>query len=587
MKHRVTEPTIQQCTPTSREEQNDSLFKPSYRSNVPHRKDCLYHGPAGTAFAFDVARCNLESMGLMATSTDDNSLLDYYSTDDGPEVPHPIRDPLGFVPREEVLRLCKAFAEETNIMYPFLDMDKVIGQIELLSTAQDAKGYRIISRDDKDIIVLVLAISLMRETAGESELGRSLFHSIRNRLENKTWAPLSVSGISSLVLASRYYFYADEDERLAWRTIGIAARQCLELGLHKLQGYPKSEEVGSQPALILFWSAFALDRRWSFGTGLPFSIQEEDIDPSLPEPDDSYIYLKTMIPYCRISSKVWYSGLGTGEVSKLRRDCMENLDSQVLQWQEQMPESLKCPNPYSVEIGLHTISRRLQIQMVVRKNVMRTLIYRPILYSYANIKHNMSQAVLCVHLAKDTIRILYQTHKVTKIYKAQQTLFNFFILSSLAIIFLACFHDPADFCSCVQEEVSMALELVKAFNTKSRVAKRLWKAIQDLREVGERLGVLSAACPFDEAGFQSSPVNGLDEADCSMTGTRVSAELTNLLEEIGIYHPPATVHPSQGNEDNEYDNRPLEQPEWGNATESQWANADGLSEVLNPLFWNC
>jgi len=34
----------------------------------------------------------------------------------------------------------------------------------------------------------------------------------------------------------------------------------------------------------LFWCIYCLDRRWSFGTGLPFGIQEDDIDPSLPEP---------------------------------------------------------------------------------------------------------------------------------------------------------------------------------------------------------------------------------------------------------------------------------------------------------------
>ena len=34
----------------------------------------------------------------------------------------------------------------------------------------------------------------------------------------------------------------------------------------------------------LFWSIFVLDRRWSFGTGLPFAMQDDDIDPHLPEP---------------------------------------------------------------------------------------------------------------------------------------------------------------------------------------------------------------------------------------------------------------------------------------------------------------
>jgi hypothetical protein len=184
---------------------------------------------------------------------------------------------------------------------------------------------------------------------------------------------------------------------------------------------------------------------------------------------------------------------------------------------------------------------------------------------------------------------------VTNIYKTHQTLFNFFILSSLAIILLACFHDPADFCSCVQEEVFMALELVKAFNSKSRVTRRLWKSIRDLREVGERLGVLSHASPiercqtstvFHDTYIQPFPVNGIDEDDFPILGARVSADLTSLLEEIGIYHPLTTVHVGHRNENNELDNRPPEQPLWETFTAPQWSNADGLSEVLNPLFWN-
>lgn len=37
-------------------------------------------------------------------------------------------------------------------------------------------------------------------------------------------------------------------------------------------------------ALKVFWSIYVLDRRYSFGTGMPFAVQDADIDPSLPEP---------------------------------------------------------------------------------------------------------------------------------------------------------------------------------------------------------------------------------------------------------------------------------------------------------------
>jgi hypothetical protein len=82
-----------------------------------------------------------------------------------------------------------------------------------------------------------------------------------------------------------YHFHQDE-EALAWRIIGLAARMCLELGLHRRETLLRNfegEEERSQ-ATTLFWSIYVLDRRWSFGTGIPFALQDADIDPALPEP---------------------------------------------------------------------------------------------------------------------------------------------------------------------------------------------------------------------------------------------------------------------------------------------------------------
>lgn len=37
-------------------------------------------------------------------------------------------------------------------------------------------------------------------------------------------------------------------------------------------------------AMLTFWSVYCLDRRWSFGTGMPFALQDSDIDPNVPKP---------------------------------------------------------------------------------------------------------------------------------------------------------------------------------------------------------------------------------------------------------------------------------------------------------------
>lgn len=67
--------------------------------------------------------------------------------------------------------------------------------------------------------------------------------------------------------------------------MGQVARHCIELGLHRretLMNIP--DEETRKNAIMTFWSAYTLDRRWSFGTGLPFVIQDAEVDPQLPRP---------------------------------------------------------------------------------------------------------------------------------------------------------------------------------------------------------------------------------------------------------------------------------------------------------------
>ena len=82
-----------------------------------------------------------------------------------------------------------------------------------------------------------------------------------------------------------YHFHCDE-EALAWRIIGQVGRMCIELGLHRRDSLFKvvTDDEERSKTIRLFWSIYVLDRRWSFGTGMPFALQDADIDPSLPEP---------------------------------------------------------------------------------------------------------------------------------------------------------------------------------------------------------------------------------------------------------------------------------------------------------------
>ena len=77
-----------------------------------------------------------------------------------------------------------------------------------------------------------------------------------------------------------------DEEGQAWRIVGLVARLCLEMGLHRketlIKLFPIEDDFSW--AVKLFWSVYCLDRRWSFGSGMPFALQDADIDPLLPEP---------------------------------------------------------------------------------------------------------------------------------------------------------------------------------------------------------------------------------------------------------------------------------------------------------------
>lgn len=58
------------------------------------------------------------------------------------------------------------------------------------------------------------------------------------------------------------------------------------MGLHRKDTLEKKFGGGNgRPVAIrVFWCLYVLDRRFSFGTSLSFSLVDQDVDPELPEP---------------------------------------------------------------------------------------------------------------------------------------------------------------------------------------------------------------------------------------------------------------------------------------------------------------
>ncbi|KAF2856067.1 fungal-specific transcription factor-like protein [Plenodomus tracheiphilus IPT5] len=477
-----------------------------------------FHGPTSSAFNLGVARSSLKTMGI--TGGDDGEDEGVVTHDATPRASSPLqhaplskqslhsdKDPIWSISRHEAIRLVNVWYEEQGVMYPILEIDKVLRYTEMLFSFVEAAarsglmqgalpGADAIMDDQTSVLKLILAITLVLEGRGKDPLGERLFENVHKVVEKTLSDPVSLHGINLLALTAMYHFTRD-DEAMAWRVIGLAARHCLELGLHRRETYPTlfPDPEEQAAAIRTFWCIYVLDRRWSFGTGMPFALQDADIDANLPKPDvsthESTPYLNSMISYSIIGSKVWKSVADVALQEKINKEDVSFLDFQVLNWHRSIPDPLKFTHPDSglqADPPTRTI-HRLQVVLYLRANQMRILIYRPVLHTATTIMSNLEFAHVVVKVAKDTIRILTYINQTSDIYRCQQTMFNYFLISALAVLFLAVAHAPAEFSAQSRDEFYMALELVRGLSSNSYVSKRLWKTIKTLKEVGPRLGL--------------------------------------------------------------------------------------------------
>lgn len=342
------------------------------------------------------------------------------------------------------------------------------------------------------------------------------------------------------------YEFQRDNESTSWRIIGMTARLCIELGLHQRETYEVIQDESERYETInLFWAIYVLDRRWSFGTGMPFALQDQDIDPLTPKPEDRSPYLSAMIQYSAIGAKVWRS-IATRTSSTggpIDTEEMNYLDYQVINWHRNIPASLRFEhpslrNPLNTPIGPppSRAAARLRAILYIRANQMRILIYRPVLHSATSILTHRHQAKTVIDVAKDTIRILTHINQTSDLYRTQQMLFNAFLTSALAVLFLAVAHTPAEFAGEVREEFYMAVELVRGLKRGSWVSRRLWRIVRGLKEVAPRLGLGSAEAAEEARRERNRGEGAKDELDPNRSAAVAMAGLAgHNVDELALF----------------------------------------------------
>lgn len=156
--------------------------------------------------------------------------------------------------------------------------------------------------------------------------------------------------------------------------------------------------------------------------------------------------------------------------------------------------------------------RRLQTLLYLRGNHMRSLIHRHHVLSSSLIHADITNARLVVDVAKDSIQVLVDLANTSDIYIRQQSAFNYFLLSALAIIFLAVCNAPELFSVPCRESFSASISLIRGFSRQSLASKRLWRSIRGLVPAVKALGLEIQQPHTDDTTANEKTIRGTDSS---------------------------------------------------------------------------
>ncbi|KPI42053.1 putative transcriptional regulatory protein [Cyphellophora attinorum] len=176
-----------------------------------------------------------------------------------------------------------------------------------------ANRARLTNLHDKCVLNLIYAVSgRWLESSGEGGYFFSDKHYDIAYQEMSSILKLRDSrSLDYLLLLTLYCTRAPRDPG-AWTFIGLAIRQCIELGLHR-DRHESGPTIDGEMAKRRFWAAYFLERDICIAIGRPFSLSDHDIDAPLPLDVNENLDDEEEL------RRVWQETMGTGSTGRSRR----------------------------------------------------------------------------------------------------------------------------------------------------------------------------------------------------------------------------------------------------------------------------
>lgn len=261
-----------------------------------------------------------------------------------------------------------------------------------------------------------------------------------------------------------------------------------------------------------------------------------------------------MLGYGRLSTALWEPLLASlsPHNSTWAETTTREMDIRTQEWLDSIPPDLRMRHP---RLGLaaraqEPVLQRLRALLYLRGNHFRILIYRHYLLAPSRIKSAPASAWLAVEIAQDSIQVLVHLNDSSDIYRRQQAAFNYFLVSALAVLFLAVCNDPETFAAPCKKSLHSAIELLRYFSRHSCGSRWLWSTV---RKIVPRLRGLEAQREAERLqSAQPASVRGLSSDDTtSASPAPVQASITSARScgnggDVGSHNDIYTARPSAG-----------------------------------------
>ena len=455
-------------------------------------------------------------------------------------------------------RLLKSYFEHDAIAFPFLSPTALL-RIKQRFYQDDAYYSSRATSYETFVFNMVLAIA----TASVYKYDWQMLPSAEShhaRAMQELDHVLSHGGLESLqaiLLLCQYRQGSSIKDNSAsmWHLVGIAARICLELGLHRESAYPLKWNRDFDQAAIeryhqqevsrrSFWCLIAMDRVTSNILGRPLAIRDEDVDAVLPSEEEGFESVSTLtdtvtrIPRTAVFRRIIEYRLLCGNVLttlhrrraptmtttdalQLRADLAEKLET----WQEQLAQLNLSDNSTSDTSERSCFLSPVWYRVLYANAKLSIWRPCPLLADLSHDQHSLQNIYDSSIQAITAYSALHKSRKINYSWIALQSIF----MAGLSFLYSVSRHfreqhnhlSSSTEC-CLLREDPKAIDISQTSracsNVMVAVAER-WNALRHCHEVFDRL---SDAVLADALKMQTQPPSA--NAHSSQTSSSTTAE---------------------------------------------------------------